>query len=180
MAALTNIYTKVIETLRVGGLPFSCYDIDMGQMESEGIELPLQYPAILIKLGDVVWRDFSDDVQIGTVTLSVKVIFQFQKEDEMIAQSGPRNEVIENLEMLENINTIIAGITGDSFNKFRRFNQYHPETKSKELLWIHVLQYQCNIMSNGDAPDPALDLDVDNLKNNNSFLERRKYSLVNK
>ena len=176
---LAEIYNSVITQLRESGIAIKWYDIDMGQLEVEGMELPLQYPAVLLKLGDVIWRDKADDLQIGAVTLNVKVIFQFQKEEELLRLTS-RTEVIANLEFLESIHQNITAITGSTFNKFRRFNQYHLNTNPKELLWIHVMQYQCNIQSDAGTPDPALDIDLDNLKNNNSFMERKKFNLIHK
>jgi hypothetical protein len=177
---LAEIYQTIITTLREGGLDIKTYDIDMGQLEEDGIDLPLQYPAVLLKLGDVIWRDKTADLQIGEVTLNVKVIFQFQKEEEILQTGIVRSEVTDNLYLLENINGSITGMSGTTFNKFKRFNQYHLNTKPKDLLWIHVMQYQCNILSDAGTPEPALNIDYTKLKDNNSFMERRKYNLIHK
>ncbi|MFI5218246.1 MAG: hypothetical protein ACHQNT_02070 [Bacteroidia bacterium] len=176
---LAEIYEVAIATLRTGGLGLKWYEIDMGQLEMEGESLPLQYPAVLLKLGDVIWRD-KGLIQIGEVTLTVKVIFQFQKEAEILIEGTVRTEVTENLILLETIHQSITGMTGSTFNQFIRFNQYHLSTKPFDLLWIHVMQYQCNIHSDASTPAPALDVDYINLKDNNSFMERRKFNLIHK
>lgn len=177
---LAEIYEVAIATLRTGGLGLKWYEIDMGQLEIEGESLPLQYPAVLLKLGDVIWRDKTAVVQIGEVTLTVKVIFQFLKEAEILLEGTVRTEVTENFQLLESIHQSITGMTGSMFNQFKRFNQYHLSTKPADMLWIHAMQYQCNILSDASTPAPALDVDYSNLKDNNAFMERRKFNLIHK
>lgn len=178
---LAEIYETTITTLRGSGLDIKWMDIDMGQLEEDGMELPLQYPAVLLKLGDIIWRqkEADSEMQIGEVTLSVKVIFQFQKEEQILLVDT-RTEVSDFLQFLDSIHGFITGMTGSMFNKFIRFNQYHQSTKPADLLWIHVLQYQCNIHSDASTPDSDLAVDFDSLKNNNAFMERKKFNLIHK
>lgn len=177
-SALAELYDKITTQLVAMGT-IKWFDVDMGQLENE--RLPLKYPAALIKIGDVIWKDNVGSPQIGTVTLSIKIVFRFEVEQDFLKiEAGGRKEVRSYLDFVKVVHDNMTTVTGTSFNTLRRFNQYHLEVKSKELLWIQVLQYQCNIKSDDSAPDPALSLDYDNVKNNNSFLERRKVSLVHK
>ena len=178
--ALVNLYQGINIVTRDSGM-FTMYDIDMGQLETEGETLPLNCPAMLLKMEDVIWKDVTDDLQIGVVNISLKMIFQFQKEEEIITVPGDgRTEVNEILTLIEDYHHMITGMSGEGFNRLRRFNQYQLPINPKNLYWIHVLQYQCNVKSDSSAPDATLDLDFDSVKNNNAFMERRKFNLIHK
>ena len=84
---IIELYQTLQNFLRDSGV-FKSYDIDMGQMENEGKHLPLDYPAALMKFDEIIWRDFDDAGQIGTVNVSLKMIFQFTKEYELITMPG--------------------------------------------------------------------------------------------
>jgi len=175
-SALSELYDKITTQLIAMGT-IKWFDVDMGQLENE--KLPLKYPAVLIKIGDVIWKDNAESPQIGTVTLAIKIVFRFELEHDFLkVEAGGRKEVRTNLDFVKSVHENLITVTGSSFNTLRRFNQYHLEVKSKELLWVQVLQYQCNIKSDDTSPDAALSLDYDNVKNNNSFLERRKMNLT--
>ncbi|QQR95607.1 MAG: hypothetical protein IPJ93_02380 [Bacteroidota bacterium] len=179
-AALVSLYQGVITVTRDSGF-FPMCDVDMGQLENDGESLPLECPAMLMKIEDVIWRDVDDDLQMGVVNISLKMIFQFSTEEEIITIPGEgRAEVIKILNLIEEYHTMITNLSGDSFNKLRRFNQYQLPINPKNLYWIHVLQYQCNIRSDSHTPDASLDLDFDSVKNNNAFMERRKLNLIHK
>jgi len=115
------------------------------------------------------------------VTLAIKIVFRFDLEHDFLKiEAGGRKEVREYLDFVKAVHDNLITVTSSSFNTLRRFNQYHLEVKSKDLLWVHELQYQCNIKSDDSSPDPALSLDYDNVKNNNCFLERRVFSSKHK
>lgn len=177
---IINLYQTLQTFLRDSGA-FKSYDIDMGQMENEGKHLPLEYPAALIKLDEIIWRDLEDESQIGTVNVTLKMIFQFKNEDELITMPGDgRPEVIEILGLVEDLNATLTGAIPGGCNKLRRYNQYHLAINPENLLWTHVIQYQTNIRSDGGDPEPTLDLDFDALKNNNAFMERKKFNVIHK
>lgn len=179
-AALVNLYQGINIVTRDSGF-FTMYDIDMGQLESEGEGLPMECPAMLMKIEDIIWRDIDEELQVGVVNISLKLIFQFTKEEEIIIVTGEgRTEVIEILQRIEEYHNMVTEMTGEGFNKLRRFNQYQLPINPKNLYWIHVLQYQCNIKSDSNKPDAALDLNFDDVKNNNAFMERRKFNLIHK
>jgi hypothetical protein len=180
---LSDVYQavclKMREQMEAGNIKW--YDIDLGQTEPDSFDFPIDYPAVFVKFDDIIWKDKDDTVQIGTLTVSFKIIFQFVKEAEFInlAIDG-RGEIYGFLNRLETLHQGIITISGATFNKFRRFNQYQANSNPKDLRWIQVLQYQCNVLSDASPPDPALDLDFDNVKNNNSFMERKKFNLIHK
>ncbi|MEP7170368.1 MAG: hypothetical protein ABI855_13435, partial [Bacteroidota bacterium] len=147
---LTEIYQticiKMREQMDIGIIKW--YDIDLGQTEPDSFDFPVDYPAVFVKFDDVIWRDKDDTVQVGTLTVSFKIIFQFQKEEEFInlAPDG-RGEVLDFLNNLELLHQAIITISGGTFNKLRRFNQYQGNSNPKDLRWVQVLQYQCNVYS---------------------------------
>jgi hypothetical protein len=84
---LTEIYEvvclKMREQMEVGNIKW--YDIDLGQAETDGYNFPIDYTAVFVKFDDIIWRDRDDgSVQVGTLTVSFKIIFQFLKEEEFI------------------------------------------------------------------------------------------------
>src|SRR5207247_178557 len=127
------------------------------------------------------WRKKDDAVQEGLVNVSVKVVFKFIKEIQMYKPENTREEITNFLNELAAIHEGLSTLSGSSFSKLTRFNQYQLKTNPKDLLWAHVLQYQCNIQSDGAIEDPAaLNVDYDNVKNNNAFMERKKFNLIHK
>ncbi len=181
MQPLIDIYQALIVGLRLQGLAQMWVDLDMGQLEADGVELPLQYPGILIKFDDVIWKDDVNDIQVGVVTISIKVIFKFQNEAEiLVVQPNGRSEVIANFQLLGQVHQNILAIAGSTFYRFRRFNQYQLNPDPKNLIWVQVLQYHCNIKSDSTSPGAALIIDFDHIKNYNALMERRRFNLIHK
>jgi hypothetical protein len=179
---LTEVYQSICNKMRElydeGNIKW--YDIDLGQLEPDSFDFPIDFPALFVKFDDVIWQG-DEDVQKGVLTISFKIIFQFQDEKEFTSLSPlGRTEVITNLDLIETIHQAILGIAGETFNQFRRFNQYQANSNPKDLRWVQVIQYQCNIHSDASLPDPPLDLDFDDVKNNNAFMERKKFNLIHK
>lgn len=175
MQPLIDIYQGILTALAGLGIPPKWVDLDMGQLEPGGKHLPLSYPALLCKFDDVIWKDESDTVQIGLVTVTLKVIFKFKSDAEILAsQTTARAEVVSSYQLLHNIHQATTGISGTTFNKLRRFNQFQYNADPKNLISVQVLQYVCNIKSDSSNPDSALSIDFDHVKNYNAFLERRK------
>lgn len=181
MNPLNDIYLALLAKVRTVAIANLWFDLDMGQLDEEGNDLPLQFPAVLVKFEDVIWKTRPDGVQIGTVNIAVKFAFQFKNEAELISTTLARPEVTECLNNLLSLHTAIDLTGGASFSQMMRYNQYQQKTNPKDLLWVQVLQYQCNIQSNGviDAP-LALIIDYNDVKDNNAFMDRKKFNKIHK
>ena len=157
------------------------FDINLSQFESEGCNLPIIYPAILLRFEDVIWKDRDKDLQIGLVNLTIMYAHRFLSESELMTGNKPRQEICDCLDSLQVLHEKLNKAHGKSFSALTRFNQYHRKTNPKDLLWVNVIQYQCNIQSNGkiDSPDKLI-TDFDDVRNNNVFLERRKFNMIHK
>ncbi len=156
-------------------------DLDMGQLDSDGYKLPITYPAVLLKFEDVIWKNMTETVQIGLVNLSVKYAHRFTSESEMMTGDVPRTEIRDCLNTLQLIHDELNGTSGTSFSVLTRFNQYQRKTNPADLLWVNVIQYQCNIQSNGAIDSPELLItDFTDVRNNNAFLERKQFNLIHK
>jgi hypothetical protein len=178
---LLEIYQTVYTKIKEIDPTKYWFDIDMGQFDIDGSNLPITYPAILLRFEDVIWKDRDMFSQIGLVNITIKYAHRFKSESEMIAGNSPRQEIQDCLQILQTIHGQLNKISGSSFSAFTRFNQYHQKTNPKDLLWVNVIQYQCNIQSNGGIDSPELLItDFDDVRNNNVFLERRKYNLMHK
>ncbi len=157
------------------------FDLDMGQFDGEGYALPITYPAILLKFEDVIWKDMDNEKQIGLVNLTVKYAHRFTSESEMRSGNMPREEIRVSLQTLQALHEKLNKVSGGTFSALTRFNQYHRKTNPKDLLWVNVIQYQCNIQSNGGIDSPeTLSTDFEDIRNNNLFLERRKFNIIHK
>lgn len=178
---LLDIYQAVFYKIQEIDPKKYWFDIDMGQFEIDGCNIPITYPAVLLRFEDVIWKDRDRDFQMGLVNLTVKYAHRFTSESEMMAGNTPRQEIKDCLQTLQLIHERLNKVSGSSFSALTRFNQYHRKTNPKDLLWVNVIQYQCNIQSNGkiDSPD-VLITDFDDVRNNNDFLQRKKFNLLHK
>jgi len=179
---LVDIYQKVRDLVTsIPGNTF-WFDLDIGQLDDDLVDLPLKYPAILIRFDDVTWKAMSPTVQIGVVCVSVKYVYQFKQESQIINGNVTRQEVKDCINTLFAVNAQLNGATnGTSFSKLIRFNQYHVRTKPNSMLWVHVLQYQCNIQSDGAIANPGtLAIDYVDILNNNNFMDRIRQDLIHK
>ncbi len=122
-------------------------DLDMGQLDSDGYKSPITYLTILLKFEDVIWKNMNESVQIGLVNLTVKYAHRFTSESEMMTGDVLRVEIRECLNALQVIHERLGGVSGSSFSVLTRFNQYQRKTNPTDLLWVNVIQYQCNIQS---------------------------------
>lgn len=157
------------------------FDIDMGQFDDDGYRLPITYPAILLKFEDVIWKDLDPSTQIGLVNVTVKYAHRFTSESEMRNGNSPRDEIRDCLQIMQDFHDLLSNVGGTSFSQLKRFNQYQRKTNPKDLLWVNVTQYQCNIQSNGAIDSPELLItDFTDIRNNNAFLERRRFNMIHK
>lgn len=176
---LEEIYEVVLNKLK--GLKETFWiDIDTGQLDSSGETMPLKFPAILFKFSDVLWREYAGGYQMGVVCVSVKLVYQFKSEGQWLAMNAAKNEVSTCLSYLDEINAALYKQQGSSFSELRRFNQYQVKSDPKDLLWVHVIQYMCNIQSNGSIDNPNdLNIDYQDISNTNEFLERHRLNPMN-
>lgn len=182
MNPLVEIYDNTLGVLRTLSATFPWFDIDIGQLEEDGVELPLQFPCVLIRYEDIIWgKKDVGGIQEGVVNFSVKVVFQFTNETEMFIPMNGRLELTTFLNNLSTLNDSLIAMSGTSFSKPVRFNEYQEKTNPKDLLWVHVMQYQCNVQSDGAIADPdALNVDYADVKDNNAFMDRKKFNHIHK
>ena len=181
MTPLEEIYNNVCDKVRTLPKKFRWFDLDMGQLEESGNELPIEFPAVLLKFEDVIWKTRPDGVQLGIVNVTVKLAFQFIQEEQIITAMNGRQEVRDCLTTLFKLHDLLNLMHGTLFSQFRRYNQYHKDINPKDLIWQHILQYQCNIQDNGTIDEPNnLIIDINNVIDNNSFMERKKFNLIHK
>lgn len=179
---LTDIYQKLRDIITaIPGFTF-WFDLDLGQLDDDSAELPMKFPAILVRFDDVTWKAMSPTIQLGVVCVSVKFAYQFKQENQIINGSASRQEVKDYLNTLFVLHNQISGATnGTSFSKLTRFNQYHVRTKPNSMIWTHVLQYQCNIQSDNNIANPnVLTIDYNDILNNNTFMDRKRFDLIHK
>lgn len=178
---LTAAYQSVGELL-IGTGYVKWFDIDFGQGINSDDEYVIEYPAALLRCDDVIWQGTTEDgSRRGVLTISIKIICKLLSEEDWYTPLGYRNEVLAYYEMLSQIHSVVETVHSDSLSDLKLFNQFHVKTPLKEKLWVQVLQYRCNIQTNGmvDNPDDIV-ISVDSLQNDNDYLERKEYNLMNK
>jgi hypothetical protein len=158
-------------------------DADFGQLEDKKKQFPIDYPAVLIKFDDVIWQNTLEDgiTKRGVVNISLKTIFKLNNEQDWLSPLSPRSELMGFFDVLGLVHNTINGLSGSSYTKLTLYNQFHIKRKIEEMLWVNVLQYRCNIQTDGiapETPEPVIDFDL--LKSDNDFMERKKYNLMHR
>ena len=175
------LYKAIVDTVRATGINIKWIDIDLGQIDKDAEIIPIEFPALLLKFEDVIWRDKSPDLQEGLVNVSVKLVYKFQSESDNYTAIKVRNEAVDFLQLLYDLNNILIAIRGESFSKLVRYNQYLLKTKPEYFHWIQVMEYQCNIQSDCRIENPeVVNIYYDEIQNSNIYMERRKFNLIHK
>ena len=162
------------------GLPINWVDIDLGQIDTDAEVIPIQFPAVLLKFGDVIWED-TPDTQIGLVNVSVKLVFKFTNEADNFTAIKTRDEAVVFLALMADLDVALSEIRGEAFTRLLRYNQYTLKTKPVYAHWVHVMEYQCNVQRNGIVSDnDIVTINYERIKDDNAYMERRKYNLIHK
>lgn len=179
---IKSAYENIVEQITGTGYVKWC-DIDFGQGMSRDTVPAIEYPAALLKFDNVIWQGRTDDGAgiRGVVTLNVKLICQILTEEDWLIPMHARHEVYGFYDLLGQLHLVVQDLHTDNFSGLKLFNQYHINTPLKEMLWTEVLQYRCNIQTNGglDHPDELV-IDFDKARDDNDVLERKEYNLMNR
>ena len=174
------IYKAIVDLLRESGVPLKWIDIDLGQIDKDAEVIPIEFPALLLKFEDVIWKD-NADFQLGLVNVSMKFVFKFTSEADNYTAIKVRDEAVVNLALIRDVHDRISEIRSGAFSRLLRYNQYQLKTKPEYFHWIQVVEYQCNIQSDGSIVDPEnVNIDYDFISNSNVYMERRKFDLIHK
>ncbi len=178
---LQDIYNGIVNQLQNSKELIKWVDLDLGQIDRDAKVIPLEFPAVLLKFEDIIWWDKIKDYQIGLVNVSVKTVFKFTNEADNYTAIKIRDEASQFLKVLEYLHDSIGKVRGQTFSRLLRYNQYQLKSKPEFYHWIQVMEYQCNVQSNGGIDDPEnVYIDYDQIRNNNTYMERRKYNLIHK
>lgn len=174
------IYKAIVDLLRDSGVPLKWIDIDLGQIDKDAEVIPIEFPALLLKFEDVIWKD-NADFQLGLVNVSFKFVFKFTSEADNYTAIKVRDEAVVNLALIRDVHDRISEIRSGAFSRLLRYNQYQLKTKPEYFHWIQVVEYQCNIQSDGSIADPDnVNIDYDFIRSSNDYMERRKFDLIHK
>ena len=175
MSALFNLYGQIATAITDNVPEIKHVDIDIGQLKKEGAEIPVIYPAVLIRIENVYWKDYDAAKQIGVVHLRLKIIYPFENETEYYsAPHGVRTEMATFYAIVENVNRYVSLIAPGTFTRINRFNEAHLETNPEEQKWIYCLDYYCNVYSDGSdfIDGESFDFDYDLLLKFDALLDR--------
>src|SRR5438046_2401811 len=176
------VYEELVHHIAEVGVIKWC-DADMGQLEDERNQFPIDYPAVLIKFDDVIWQNTLEDgsTKRGVANISLKCIFKLNNEGDWLAALAPRNELMGFFDILGIVHTAVNLLSSGSYSRLELYNQFHIKTKVEDMLWVNVLQYRCNVQTAGTLHegDPLV-IDVELLRSDNDFMERKEYNLMNR
>lgn len=179
--ALGNLYGNIVAHL-VDYVPvLKTVDIDLGQIKSGGEKLPLELPAAILKLENVVWQQYDAAKRIGIVHVRLKILVPFLNDEEnYAAPHSVRNEVLAFYELLHDIRQTINGITSGYHTKLYLFNESHLKSTPEDLKWTYCIDLQCNIYSDDSeiADSGGVTIDTGTLELDNAFMERTDLSVV--
>ncbi len=172
MNALTNIYTNLSAAIFDAGIGVEFVDIDLGQLKKNGENIPIDYPAVLIKLENIAWKTEESGKQKGLVHVRLKIIYPYTEEF-YIADGRIRNEVQSFFDLLTRIQGGVQSIPTGNHSRLFRINECHLDSLPEEMKWIYAIDYQCNIWEDGSEIEyEELDTDYDLIAVENRFFER--------
>jgi hypothetical protein len=174
--ALNNIYGNVVTSIIDHVPEIKTVDIDLGQLEEKPPQIPYEEPAVLFRIENIIWNEYDASKQIGLVHLRLRLIFAFDNDDEnyTIAHTV-RTQVNDFALMSENIHNALMTMSPHNHTKLFRFNQRHHIVEDKTLVWMHVIDYMCNVFSDNSELDPNnLMWDYDQINRANVLFERRR------
>lgn len=180
MEPLGLLYKAIVDRIRETGLPVNWVDIDLGQIDKDAEVIPIEFPAILLKFGDVIWQDTAD-TQLGIVNVGVKFVFKFTSEEDNLTAIKTRDEAVAFLALMADVDIALSEIRGEAFTRLLRYNQYTLKTKPEYFHWVHVIEYQCNVQRDGLVIDnDVVTINYEFIRDSNDYMERRKFDLIHK
>lgn len=86
-------------------------DWEQGQLEIPAEKLPLFFPAVLIDIQDIQWSNVGDQMQVGDVTIQVRLCFDIY--EDLYTVDGEPNPTRETaLERLKLVNKVYKALQG--------------------------------------------------------------------
>lgn len=105
-----TIYQQIANRLRAKLPALHTIDYDKGQLADPEKAYPLDYPAVLISLEDIVWKDEGKHIQRGTATIAVTVALL---PTEVSLQNSPTiNSFVEKMNLVNLVYTSLKGYRG--------------------------------------------------------------------
>lgn len=174
---INDVYMQLVQNLELAGLNIHYMDFDLGQIDTAKEDKPIVCPGILFKLDDVVWKDKTPTVQIGMLNVTMKMVFRFEKEEDVFDGIKTRVEAKEALLLLNQIHDVVQAIRFSSFTRLLRYNQYTMKSKHNSNYWVQVMEYRCNIQSDGMIDDPEIvEVFTAEVDKDESYVERRSFN----
>ena len=179
---ISLLYEAIVHHIAETNAALWC-DADLGQLEDENNQFPIDYPAVLIRFDEVIWQNTLEDgtSKRGVANISLKCIFKFTNEEEWQIPLGIRTELMEFFDVLGIIHSAVNNLSSENYSRLELYNQFHIKTKIEDMLWVTVLQYRCNVQTGGTLiPDTPVIIDSELLRSDNDFMERKEYNLMNR
>jgi hypothetical protein len=105
-----TIYQQIANRLQSKVTGLRTIDFDNGQLADPEKAYPLDYPAVLIDLEDIVWNDEAQKIQSGKATLSITVAVLPVNQSH---QNSPTiNEYVRQMAVINDVYTALKGYSG--------------------------------------------------------------------
>ena len=178
---INDVFMQLVQAIDLAHLGINYMDIDLGQIDTTKEDKPIECPGILFRLDDVVWKDKTPTVQIGMLNVTMKVVFRFEREEDNFEGIKTRVEAKIALLILNQLHDVIQAIRFSSFTRLLRYNQYTIKTKHNSNYWVQVMEYRCNIQSDGMVDDPEIvEVFTSEVDKDANYFERREENQRNK
>jgi hypothetical protein len=175
---INDVFMQLVQQIDVAHLGIQYMDIDLGQIDTVREDKPIECPGILFRLDDVVWKDKNPTLQIGMLNVTLKVVFRFEREEDNFEGIKTRVEAKEALLILNQLHEVIQAIRFSSFTRLLRYNQYTIKTKHQSNYWVQVMEYRCNVQSDGNVDDPEnTEIFFSENDKDASYFEKREFGM---
>lgn len=105
-----TIYQQIANRLRVKFPELRTIDYDKGQLADPEKAYPLDFPAVLISLEDIAWKDEGKQIQRGTSTIAITVALL---PTEVFRQDSPTlNNFVANANIINEVFTVLKSYRG--------------------------------------------------------------------
>ncbi len=95
-------------------------DWDSGQLEAFDTNYPVHFPCILIDLEQIEWKSVGNDLQVGNVTVNLRIAFKLWTDTNNLTPDNVFAQSMNALKLINKIHKYTQGFEGEHFNGLDR------------------------------------------------------------
>ena len=146
---MNEIYLAVAQQLQKEVPELAYIDLDTGQIDNVEMAPPVEFPAALIDIRIPVCEDESTRVQICTVNISVRLVFEaWYDETANISPDKWKRRALEKMEVIDKVYKALQGWETDFLSALSR-TSVEPERRSDGLK-VYTLTFASTQLDDAD------------------------------